>query len=174
MAKNQIKGINIEIGGDTKPLDKALGDVNVKTSRLQTELKEVEKLLKLDPTNTELLSQKQKLLGDSIANTGDKLKALKDAEIQVQEQFKKGEVSEEQYRNLQREIIKTEQDLKKVEDQAKKTNTALTPDQAIGNLKNMGKAAGVAAIGIGAAAVGMGVAAVNNADNLQKLSTKQD
>lgn len=170
MAKNQIKGINIEIGGNTTPLEKALGDVNTKTSRLQTELKEIEKLLKLDPTNTELLSQKQKLLGDAIGNTGDKLKALKDAEIQVQEQFKKGEVSEEQYRNLQREIIKTEQDLKKVEDQAKKTNTALTPDQAIGNLKNMGKAAGVAAIGIGAAAVGMGAAAVNNADNLQKLS----
>ena len=170
MAKNQIKGINIEIGGNTKPLDKALGDVNSKTAKLQSELREVEKLLKLDPKNTELLAQKQKILGDSIENTGDKLKALRDAEKQVQEQFKKGEVSEEQYRALQREIIKTEQDLKKVEDQAKETNTALSSDKAIGNLKNMGKAAGVAALAIGATAVGLGAAAINSADELQKLS----
>jgi len=59
MAKNQIKGMNIEIGGNTAPLDKALGEVNSKASKLQSELREVEKLLKLDPTNTELLSQKQ-------------------------------------------------------------------------------------------------------------------
>jgi len=170
MARNQIKGINIEIGGNTKPLDKALGDVNSKTAKLQSELREVEKLLKLDPKNTELLAQKQKILGDSIENTGDKLKALRDAEKQVQEQFKKGEVSEEQYRALQREIIKTEQDLKKVEDQAKETNTALSSDKAIGNLKNMGKAAGVAALAIGATAVGLGAAAINSADELQKLS----
>lgn len=170
MARNQIKGINIEIGGNTAPLDKALGDVNSKTSKLQSELREVEKLLKLDPKNTELLAQKQKILGDTIENTGDKLKALKDAEKQVQEQFKKGEVSEEQYRALQREIIKTEQDLKKVEDQAKQTTNALSSDKAIGNLKNMGKAAGVAALAIGATAVGLGAAAINSADELQKLS----
>lgn len=170
MAKNQIKGINIEIGGNTAPLDKALGEVNSKTSKLQSELREVEKLLKLDPKNTELLAQKQKILGDSIENTGDKLKALRDAEKQVQEQFKKGEVSEEQYRALQREIIKTEQDLKKVEDQAKQTNTALSSDKAIGNLKNMGKAAGVAALAICVAGIGMGAAAINSADELQKLS----
>jgi phage-related minor tail protein len=171
MAKGSaIKGINIEIGGNTGPLDKALADVNVKSSHLQTELREVEKLLKLDPTNTELLAQKQKLLTSSVEKTNEKLTALKDAEKQVQEQFKEGKVSEEQYRALQREIIKTEQDLKKIEDQAKKTNNALSSDQAIGNLKNMGKAAGVAALGVGVAAVGMGVAAINSADELQKLS----
>jgi phage-related minor tail protein len=182
MSKNQIKGINIEIGGNTAPLDKALGDVNVKTSKLQSELKEVEKLLKLDPTNTELLSQKQKLLGDAVANTGDKLKALKDAEKQVQEQFKKGEVSEEQYRALQREVIKTEQELKKLEQTSKDFGTNLTK-----NLKDAGKSmqdfgskvegagkklAPISAVAGGALAgiVGLGVKAAQSADDINTLA----
>ena len=79
-----IKGITIDIGGNTAPLNKALEGVN-KTSRdLQAELKQVERLLKLDPTNTELLSQKQKLLAESVDNTKQKLDTLKEAEKQVQ------------------------------------------------------------------------------------------
>lgn len=170
MAKNQIKGINIEIGGNTAPLDKALGDVNAKTGKLQSELREVEKLLKLDPTNTELLSQKQKLLGDSIENTSDKLKALKDAEKQAQKQFEEGKISEEQYRGLQREIVKTEQELKKVEEQAKKSNAAMSSEQAIGNLKKIGVVAGGVALAIGGALVGSAVKAGQAADDINTLS----
>jgi len=133
MAKNNLKGINIEIGGSIGPLDKALTEVSVKASRLQSELKEVERLLKLDPTNTDLIAQKQKLLGDTIKDTEEKLKSLKDAEKQVQKQFEEGKVSEEQYRALQREIIKTEQDLKKAEEAAKKFGGTLTQE-----LKNAG------------------------------------
>lgn len=128
MSRNQIKGINIEIGGNTKPLDKALGDVNSKTSKLQSELREVEKLLKFDPTNTELITQKQKLLGDAIENTGNKLKALKEAEKQAQKQFEEGKISEEQFRGLQREIVKTEQELNKAEESAKKFGGTLTQE----------------------------------------------
>jgi len=114
MAK-KIKGITIEIGGNTQPLNKALEDVNKKSRDLQSELRQVDRLLKLDPKNTELMSQKQKLLAEAVANTKDKLNTLKEAERQVQEQFKRGEVAEEQYRLIQREVIATEQNLKSLE-----------------------------------------------------------
>ena len=114
-----IKGITIEIGGDTTKLDKALSGVNKNTRSLQSELKSVNSLLKLDPKNTELLAQKQTILAQAITETKGKLDVLKQAEAQVQAQFEKGEVSEEQYRALQREIAATEQSLKGLEEQAK-------------------------------------------------------
>ena len=110
MAKN-LKGITIDIGGNTEPLEKSLDSVNKTSRSLQVELRQVEKLLKLDPTNTELLVQKQNLLADSITSTSEKLDALKAAEAQVQAQFEKGEIAEEQYRAFQREIVKTENEL---------------------------------------------------------------
>lgn len=110
MAKN-LKGITIDIGGNTEPLEKSLNEVNKTSRSLQVELRQVEKLLKLDPTNTELLVQKQNLLADSISSTSEKLDVLKAAEAQVQAQFEKGEIAEEQYRAFQREIIKTENEL---------------------------------------------------------------
>lgn len=163
-----IKGITVEIGGNTGPLDKALQGVN-KTSRdLQSELKQVEKLLKLDPTNTELLAQKQKLLAESVDNTKTKLDNLKDAEKQVQQQVKEGKVSEEQYRALQREIISTEQKMNGLEDQGKKTNNVLSDDKPAVNLKAIGVAAGVAIAAVGVAFAGMAKVALDNADELQR------
>lgn len=111
MANKALKGITIEIGGDTTKLDKALQNVNKKAANLSSELGEVNRLLKLDPGNADLLAQKQQILADAVANTQDKLEALREAEKQVQAQFERGEVSEEQYRALQREIIATEQKL---------------------------------------------------------------
>lgn len=111
MANKALKGITIEIGGDTTKLDKALQNVNKKAANLSSELGEVNRLLKLDPGNADLLAQKQQILADAVANTQDKLDALREAEKQVQAQFERGEVSEEQYRALQREIIATEQKL---------------------------------------------------------------
>lgn len=163
-----IKGITIEIGGNTAPLDKALKDVNKTTRDLQSELREVNKQLKLDPGNTILLEQKQKLLAESVTNTKNKLETLKDAEKQVQEQFAKGKVSEEQFRALQREVIKTESNLKSLESQALKANAILSKDEAIGNLKNIGKTVAVAGAAATAAFVGMGVSVLNNADELQR------
>ena len=119
-----IKGITIEIGGDTQKLNKALEDVNKKSRDIQSELKQVEKLLKLNPKNVELLSQKQKLLAEAVANSKEKLDRLKTAQEQVNEQFKKGEISEEQYRAFQREVVKAEQELNKFEKQLKETAVA--------------------------------------------------
>ena len=66
---NKIAGLTIAINGETTGLDKALGGVNKKSRDLQAELREVERLLKMDPGNTELLAQKQKLLADAVGNT---------------------------------------------------------------------------------------------------------
>ena len=125
---NKIKGLTIEIGGETTLLQKSMGEVNKKTKDLKTELKDVERLLKLDPGNTDLIAQKQKILADSIGQTKDKLEQLKEAEKQAQEQFAKGDISEEQYRALQREVIKTEVDLKKLEQTSKDFGTNLSRD----------------------------------------------
>ena len=107
-----IRGITVEIGGNTTKLGKALEDVNKRTRTLQNELKGVNTLLKTDPSNVVLLKQKQDLLNNSIGETKNKLKTLKEAQAQVQEQFDKGEITEEQYRDFQREIVNTEQKLK--------------------------------------------------------------
>ena len=76
---NRIKGITVEIDGSTTGLDKALKDVNSTIKNTQTQLKDVQRLLKLDPSNTELLSQKQRLLKEAIGATKDKLESLKTA-----------------------------------------------------------------------------------------------
>jgi phage-related minor tail protein len=111
----RIKGITVEIGGDTVGLEKALKGVNKTSRNLQSELRDVQKLLKFDPNNAELMAQKQKLLNDQVENTSAKLKQLKEAEAQVQEQFKKGDIKEEQYRAFQRELQDTQQFLKHTE-----------------------------------------------------------
>jgi len=165
-----IKGINIVIGTDVTALSKALGEVNKKASGIQTELKQVEKLLKMDPGNAQLMVQKQKLLADAVENAKKKLDGLRKAQEQVNAQFKKGEISEGQYRAFQREIIKTEGELKKLEAQGEKTNKTLSKDDAVKNLKNIGKAAGAAALAVGAIFVSMAGKAIENADELQKLS----
>ena len=124
-AGNRIKGITIEIGGDTTKLDKALSDVNKKSRSLQAELRDVNKLLKLDPTNTDLLAQKQKILKESIAATSEKLDILREAEAQVQKQFERGEVSEEQYRALQREIIECSNELDELRESSRQADKAM-------------------------------------------------
>jgi phage-related minor tail protein len=111
----RIKGITVEIGGDTVGLEKALKDVNKTSRNLQSELRDVQKLLKFDPNNAELMAQKQKLLNDQVENTSKKLKQLQEAEAQVQAQFEKGDIKEEQYRAFQRELQDTQQFLKHTE-----------------------------------------------------------
>lgn len=127
---DRVKGITVVIGGDTTGLNKALSGVNKEIGNTQKQLKDVDRLLKLDPGNTELLEQRQRLLADAVEETKKKLDTLKQAEKQVQEQFKKGEVSQQQYDGLQREIIATENELKNLENQAKKSSSAMS---AIGN-----------------------------------------
>lgn len=122
---DRIKGITVVLGGDTTGLNKALSGVNKEIKSTQAQLKDVEKLLKLDPGNTQLLEQKQRLLSQAIGETKEKLDVLKEAEKQVQEQFAHGEVSQEQYEGLQREIVLTKENLKSLQDQAKNTGLSI-------------------------------------------------
>ena len=122
---NRIKGITVEIGGDTTKLSKALEGVNKDIKGTQTQLKDVQKLLKLDPTNTELLSQKHKLLADAISATKEKLEVLKTAAEQANTALANGEISQQQYDALQREIIETENELKRLTTEANNSHTAL-------------------------------------------------
>lgn len=116
---DRVKGITIEIDGNTQGLDKALKSVNDKSVKLNKELKDVNKLLKFDPGNAELVAQKQKLLSEQVENTKTKLNALKDAQKQVEQEFADGKIGEEQYRNFQREVASTEQSLRSYESQLK-------------------------------------------------------
>jgi phage-related protein len=111
MASSKIKGITVEIGGDTTKLGKAIGDIEKQSNSLKGELKQVEKLLKMDPGNADLMAQKQEILTRAVSETTEKLKILKDTQSQVEEQFKSGKIGEDQFRAFQREIIKTEGEL---------------------------------------------------------------
>ncbi len=164
---SRIKGITVEIGGDTTGLEKALKGVNNSIKTTQSALKDVERLLKLDPTNTELLTQKQKLLKDAIASTSDKLETLKEAQKQAKEQLERGELGQDKYDALQREIVETEQELKHLQEQAATTSVTLEKIAAAGDkfekagdsITNAGKKISVAS----AAVTGLGVAAVKTA-----------
>lgn len=125
MASSKIKGITIEIGGDTTKLGKAIGDVDKQSRSLQGELKQIQKLLDLDPGNTELLAQKQQVLTAAVKETTEKLKILKQAEAQVVDQFNRGDIGEDQLRAFQREVAKTEQELKSFESQLDGTDDSI-------------------------------------------------
>lgn len=167
---DRVKGITIEIGGDTQGLSKALSGVNKEISNTQKQLKDVERLLKMDPGNVELLEQRQRLLGDAVQETKTKLDALKKAEKQVQEQFQKGDVSQQQYDALQREIIATEQQLKKLEDQAKSSSVALSKIQATASKISAGAGKVSSAMApVTAGIAGLGAAAVATIPATQEL-----
>lgn len=136
---NRIKGITVEIGGDTTKLQTALKGVNSSIKDTQSQLKDVEKLLKIDPGNVELLSQKQKLLADAVSETKEKLTTLKTAAEQANTALANGDISQSQYDALQREIIETENALKDLEGQADQSAVALQKIAAAGeNLKSVG------------------------------------
>ena len=161
---SRIKGITVEIGGDTTGLDKALKSVNSSIKTTQSSLKDVSKLLKLDPTNTELLTQKQKLLKDAIGSTKEKLDALKLAQEQAKAQLESGDLGQDKYDALQREIIETEQELKRLQEQAIESNAALAKIEEVGDkLQTAGdkiSGAGQKLLPVTAAVAGLGTAAV--------------
>lgn len=121
----RIKGIIIELDGETKGLDKALSDVNKKSRDLQKELRDVDRLLKFNPGNAELIAQKQKLLSQEVENTREKLNRLKEAQKDVDKAFAEGKISEEQYRAFQRELVETESKLKHFESQLQTSKTKM-------------------------------------------------
>lgn len=131
MAADRIKGITIELDGETTGLKKALSGVTSQSISIQKELTDVNRLLKFDPGNTEALAQKQSLLSKQIEVTSQKLQGLKNAQSQVDEQFAKGDIGEAQYRAFQREIQFTEGDLKKLKESLSKIDDG----SAIKNVK---------------------------------------
>ena len=139
MASTKVRGITIELGADTSGLSKALKGVNQEIGSTQRQLKDVEKLLKLDPHNTELMEQKQKLLAERVGETKTKLEALKEAQKEVGEELKRTGEGQEQYDALQREIISCTNELKQLEKQASASSVAMQKISAAGeSLKNVG------------------------------------
>lgn len=126
MANKKIAGITVEIGGDTTKLGKALSDVDKQSRNLKTELKEVDKALKLDPKNTELLAQKQQILADAIQNSKKKLDTLKSAQEQVTAQYQRGEIDDGKFRAFQREVEIAKNELSYYEAEAKKAQEQTT------------------------------------------------
>lgn len=170
MAGGRIKGITIEIDGNTTKLTESLKDVDKKLKDTQTELKDVNKLLKLDPGNVELLKQKHDLLGKAVSNTKDRQRELQKA----LDDLKNAGSTEENRRQqdaLQRELVETTNSLKDLEDQFNKSSPKLEAFSA--GAKNvqektakMSAAAGIAAGGM----IAMAAKAAASADDLLTMS----
>lgn len=173
---SRIQGITVEIGGDTTKLQTALKCVNGQIKSTQSQLKDVEKLLKLDLGNTELIAQKHKLLGEAVSETKEKLTSLKTAAEQANTALANGEISQEQYDALQREIIETEQDLKKLETQANQSATTVQKIAASGEkLKTVGdniSSAGQKLLPVTAGVTRLGTAAVSTAANFESTMSQ--
>lgn len=157
-----IKGIDIAISADTSGVTKGLKEVTTESMKTSKNLKTVDSLLKLDPHNTELVAEKQKLLASNIEQTKDKLNKLKSAQDDVKKAFERGDISEEQYIAFQGEIVKTENRLKDLEGQTKETGDAMenAGDKAGGfgeklkkGLSGAAEAAGIAVAAVGAASL---------------------
>jgi TP901 family phage tail tape measure protein len=158
---SRIKGITVEIGGDTTGLDKALSGVDKEIKDTSKNLKDVNKLLKFDPKNTTLLKQKQELLGKQIGSTKDRLNTLKEADKQAKKQMEAGELGKDKYDALQREIEETKTELKSLQSQKIKLDTKGLNDFATG-AEDAGKKLSV----VSGAIAGIGTAAISAAKDL--------
>ena len=176
MAGNRIKGITVEIGGDTTKLQTALKGVNTEIRNTQSQLKDVEKLLKLDPGNTELIAQKHRLLVQAVSETREKLETLKTAQQQADEALRNGTISQDQYDALQREIVETEQRLRSLEEQANQSATALQKIGATGEkLQTVGNkisSVGQKLLPVTGVVTGLGTAAVKTAADFDSAMSR--
>ena len=176
MASTKIRGITIELGADTSGLSKALKGINSEIGNTQKQLKDVEKLLKLDPHNTELMEQKQRLLSERIGETKTKLEALKEAQAQVGEELKKTGEGQEQYDALSREIISCTNELKALEKEANSASSAMQKISEAGeSLKNVGdkiSGAGQALMPLSAAAAGIGAGIIKTTADFDASMSK--
>ncbi len=165
---NRVKGIVVEIGGDATGLDKALKGVEKNIRSTESTLKDVNRLLKLDPKNTELLAQKQKLLQQEIGQTEDKLKTLKDADKQAKAQLDSGDLGQDKYDALQREIVDTENKLKSLKETVGSSSATLAKvSTATGNFGNKAKNLGQSLLPATVAITGVGAASVSMANDFE-------
>lgn len=120
-----IRGITVEIAGNTQKLGEALKGVNAKSRDLASSLKYVDKLLDFDPGNTELLEEKQKLLTDAVGNTCDALEQLKDVQDQITEKYASGKIGQRAYLDFRAEVAKTEHQLRELYAESQKVERSL-------------------------------------------------
>lgn len=125
MANKNIKGITIQLDGETRGLQAALKDINVETRKMTTELRDVERALDIDPSSTEVLAQKQDVLQRQLQLTTEKLNSLKDAQKEASDALSKGDISQAQYDQLTREIIKTTGEVDKLTDKLKEVDSVV-------------------------------------------------
>jgi TP901 family phage tail tape measure protein len=171
---SRIKGITVEIGGDTTGLEKALKSVNSTIRSTQSSLRDVNRLLKLDPKNTTLLTQKQKMLKSAIGATKEKLESLKQAQVQAKQQLESGDLGQDKYDALQREITETEQKLKSLEKESRNFGSVSSQRIAAAGEKvksvgdKMANAGTKMTVGFTAPVVAGATAAVNSYGNVDK------
>lgn len=180
MARGSIKGITFEIGGDTTKLNKALKDVDGQLKSTQGNLRDVERALKMDPGNTDLIKQKQRLLGEEISKTKEKLDILKQADKTAKQQLANGEIGQDDYEALQREIAKTEANLKSYQKQLDNIPGTLDKvsskmESAGGKMSSVGRGltTGVT-VPLGAASVASAKMSMDFEDAMAKVNTIAD
>lgn len=174
----KVRGITIELGADTSGLSKALTSVNKEIGSTQKQLKDVERLLKLDPKNTELLEQKQRLLGNAVEQTETKLEALLKAQTEVGERLKETGEGQEQYDALTREIISCKEELVNLMVKAEESQSAMkrigeaaeTISNATGKMAEKTRTLSGAAAGVLGTIGGLAVKAGQTADDLNTLA----
>ena len=176
MASTKIRGITIELGADTSGLSKALKGVNTEIKSTQKQLKDVERLLKLDPGNTELLEQKQRLLGQTVEQTSKKLDALKEAQKQVADEMAKTGQGQEQYDALAREIQVTEKELKEAKQAANDFNVttekiAASAKKLAGKFDTVAQKTRTLSKVAGGVLASMGALAIKTAQDADELNT---
>lgn len=125
MAAKTIKGITVEINGKAVGLLDSMKDITSQGTKLNKELKQIDKALKFDPGNVELLSQKHQILTDAVANTKDELEALENAQDQVTAQFNSGDIDRGAYLEFQNKVLAARKRLKDLEEQADETATEI-------------------------------------------------
>lgn len=161
------------MNGDASGLDKALKGVEDRLGSTQKSLRDVNKLLKLDPSNTTLLAQKQELLQQKIIDTKDKLKALKEADKQAKEQLEKGNLGKDKYDALKREIVETEQQLKSLKKTAGSGSATLEKVSVVSGKVGKGLTnAGKAIMPASAAIAGIGAVSVNVANDFESAMSQ--
>lgn len=174
---NNIKGITVELGGDTTKLSSALKGVNKDIRDLQSELKQINTQLKFNPGSTELLAQKQKVLKESVDATKQKLEQLKSMESQVKQQFASGNLGEEKYRAFEREIEQTKDKLKGLQKQAQEFGSVAGQQFQLAGEKIKSSGDKIGGVGqklmpVSTAAAGVGAAAVKMSSDFETSGNK--
>lgn len=168
----RIKGITIKIGGDTTGLNKALESTDKKISKTQDSLRDINRLLKLDPGNTDLIAQKHRVLGEQIDAAKDKLKQLRSYDKQLQSSLKSGEIGQEQYDAFQREITATKTELKNLKKEYQNTSSAAGKmTSASTTISSVSGKVSNATRGISTAAAGLGAAMISTVPATEELRT---